>query len=244
MSVDKRRLPLRGRATPLRSQRHDVTRKALLASGALSSLLYVIATDGVAASMWEGYRRTEQMVSELFAVGSPGRDVLLPFTWVYTVLFTAFGVGVWNSVRGNRALRIGGGLLIGYGLWNIMGALYPLTLGDDASVPMHILATNIQLALMVAAMCFVAAGFHGRMRAYSIVSLAASAVMGMVAFAAAPGPKLVLGIGERISIGAFLLWVAVLAAALWKRPAADRTLQLQAPKRTHCLSPPVKVRPL
>jgi hypothetical protein len=31
-----------------------------------------------------------------------------------------------------------------------MGAVYPLTLGDDACIPMHILATNIQLALMVA----------------------------------------------------------------------------------------------
>lgn len=200
MSIDRHRLPLRRWAATPGSQRHDVTRKALLAAGSLSSLLHVVATDVVAASMWDGYRRTEQMVSELFAVGSPGRDVLVPFTWLYTVLFTAFGVGVWNSVSGNRALRIGG-LLIGYGLWNIMGALYPLTLDDDASIPMHILATNIQLALMVAAMCFVAAGFHGRMRAYSIVSLAASAVMGMVAFMAAPGPNLVLGIGERISIG-------------------------------------------
>jgi hypothetical protein len=226
MSIDKRRLPLRTRAATQGSKRHDAARKALLAAGALSSLLYVIATDVVAASQWDGYRRTEQMVSELFAVGSPGRDVLLPFTWLYTVLFTAFGVGVWNSAHGNRALRIGGGLLIGYGLWNIMGALYPLTLGDDASIPMHIVATNIQLALMVAAMCFVAAGFRGRMRAYSIVSLAVSAVMGMVAFMAAPGPNLVLGIGERISIGAFLLWVAVLAVALWKQPAADRTTQV------------------
>lgn len=223
MSIDKRQPPQRGWAATHGSQRHDVTRKALLAAGALSSLLYVVATDVVAASQWNGYRRTEQMVSELFAVGSPGRDVLLPFTWFYTVLFTAFGVGVWISVRANRALRIAGGLLIGYGLWNIMGALYPLTLGDDTSIPMHILATNVQLALMVAAMCFVAAGFRGRMRVYSIASLAASAVMGMVAFMAAPEPNLVLGISERISIGAFLLWVAVLAVALWKQPAADKT---------------------
>jgi len=122
------------------------------------------------------------------------------------------------SVHGNRALRIAGGLLTAYGLWNIMGALYPLTLGDETSVPMHILATNIQLALMVGAMCFVAAGFHGRMRWYSILSLLASALMGMVAFMAAPRPNLVLGIGERISIGAFLLWVAVQAAALWRGP--------------------------
>jgi Protein of unknown function (DUF998) len=218
MSIAKGRHPQRSRPTKTGSARRDAIRKVLLAAGPLSSLLYVVATDGLAASQWNGYLRTEQMVSELFAVGSPGRDVLVPFTWLYTALFVAFGAGVWNSVHGNRTLRIAGGLLIGYGLWNIMGALYPLTLGDDASIPMHILATNIQLALMVSAMCFVAAGFHGWMRWYSILSLAASALMGMVAFMAAPGPDLVLGIGERISIGAFLLWVAVLAAALWRRP--------------------------
>jgi hypothetical protein len=216
MPIAKGRDPQRTRAAQTGSPRRDTVRKVLLAAGPLSSLLYVVATDGLAASRWDGYRSTEQMVSELFAVGSPGRDVLVAFTWLYTALFVAFGVGVWNSVHGNRALRIAGGLLTAYGLWNIMGALYPLTLGDDASIPMHIFATNIQLALMVAAMCFVAAGFHGRMRWYSILSLGASALMGMVAFMAAPGPNLVLGIGERISIGAFLLWVAVLAAALWR----------------------------
>ena len=222
MSIAKGRHPNHSWAEHSGSTGHEAARKVLLAAGPLSSLLYVVATDGLAASRWDGYRRTGQMVSELFAVGSPGRDVLVPFTWLYTALFVVFGVGVWNSVQGNRALRIAGGLLIAYGLWNIVGALYPLTLGDDASIPMHILATNVQLALMVGAMCFVAAGFHGRMRWFSILSLAASAVMGMVAFAAAPGPNLVLGIGERISIGAFLLWVAVLAVALWRRP-------LQAP---------------
>ncbi|MDQ0117963.1 hypothetical protein J2T22_001136 [Pseudarthrobacter defluvii] len=220
MSVAGGRLPGRGRALPFDGHRSDALRITLLAAGPLSSLLYVVFTDGIAASQWAGYLRTEQMVSELFAVGSPGYQVLVPFTWLYTVLFTAFGVGAWNSVRGNRALRIGAGLLTAYGLWNIIGALFPLRLGDDSSIPGHIVATNVQLALMVAAMCFVAAGFHGRMRAYSIVSLALSALMGMVAFMAAPGPNLVLGVGERISIGAFLLWVAVLAAVLWKRPTA------------------------
>ncbi len=218
MSVARGRLPQRRRAIPSENLRRETIRRVLLAAGPLSSLLYVVVTDVLAASRWEGYRRSEQMVSELFAVGSPSRDVLAPFTWVYTVLFTAFGLGVWGSVGGNRALRIAGVLLTAYGLWNIMGALFPLALEDDTSIPMHNLATNVQLALMVAAMCFVAAGFHGRIRVYSIVSLVVSALMGMVAFMAAPGPNLVLGIGERISIGAFLLWAGVLAVALWKLP--------------------------
>ena len=220
MSVAGGRLPRRRRAPALEGQHSDALLTGLLAAGPLSSLLYVVFTDGIAASQWAGYRRTEQMVSELFAVGSPGYSVTAPFTWLYTVVFTAFGVGAWISVRGKRALRIGAGLLIAYGLWNIMGAIFPLRIGDDSSIPMHIVVTNIQLALMVAAMCFVAAGFHGWMRVYSIVSLAASALLGIIAFMAAPGPNLVLGISERISIGAFLLWVAVLAIVLWKRTTA------------------------
>ena len=220
MSVAGGRLPRRPHAVPLEGRRSDALRLTLLAAGPLSSVLYVVFTDGIAASQWAGYRRTEQMVSELFAVGSPGYPVTAPFTWLYTVLFTAFGLALWNTVRGNRALRIGAGLLIGYGLWNIMGALFPLRVGDDSSIPMHIVVTTIQLALMVAAMSFVAAGFHGRMRVYSVLSLAVSALFGAVAFMAAPGPNLVLGIGERLSIGAFLLWVAVLAYSLWKRPTA------------------------
>ncbi|UKA72205.1 DUF998 domain-containing protein [Arthrobacter sp. FW306-06-A] len=218
MSVAGGRLPGRRRAVPFEGHRSDVLRISLLAGGPLSSLLYVVFTDGIAASQWAGYRRTEQMVSELFAVGSPGYSVTAPFTWLYTVLFTAFGIGAWISVRGNRALRVGAGLLTAYGLWNILGAIFPLRLGDDTSIPPHIIVTNIQLALMVAAMCFVAAGFHGWMRIYSIVSLVAAAAAGIIAFIAAPGPNMVLGISERISIGAFLLWAAVLAVVLWKQP--------------------------
>lgn len=232
MSSTTHRPPrLRG-PTPFTGQRHNRIRKGLLSAGALSSLLYVVATDGVAASRWGGYRRTEQMVSDLFAIGSPGREVLVPIMWLYTLLFVAFGIGVWNSAHGNRPLRIGGGLLIGYGLSNIVAGFYPLTLNDDASVPMHIVATNLQLALMVAAMCFVAAGFRGRMRVYSIASLVTSTIMGMVSFTAAPGPNLVLGIGERISIGAFLLWVAVLAVALMT-PRVPAAQDASSPRRAN-----------
>src|SRR6478735_6617835 len=187
MSVAGGQLPEHRRALPFEGRHSGALRLTFLAAGALSSLLYVVFTDGIAASRWSAYRRTEQMVSELFAVGSPSYQVLVPFTWLYTVLFTAFGLGVWISVRGNRVLRIGAALLTAYGLWNIVGSLFPLRQGDDSSVPLHIVATNVQLALMVAAMSFIAAGFHGRMRAYSIASLAMSALMGIVAFMAAPG---------------------------------------------------------
>ncbi|MGQ1838477.1 DUF998 domain-containing protein [Kocuria turfanensis] len=145
------------------SARWDVVRKALLAAGPLSSALYVIATDVVRAARWDHYHRTQRMVSDLFAIGSPARPVLNDLMKAYTALTVAFGAGVWAA----------------------------------------------------------AAGLHGRLRGYCIASLITSVAMGTGAFAAAPhGPSLVLGVGERISIGAFLLWAAVLAVALWRSPGA------------------------
>ena len=49
----------------------ETVRRSLFAAGPLSSLLYIVAVDVVAASLWEGYSRTGEMVSKLFAVGSP-----------------------------------------------------------------------------------------------------------------------------------------------------------------------------
>src|SRR4051794_14239270 len=46
----------------------ETVRKALLAAGALSSLVYVVTTDMVLASLWDNYSRTGDMVSNLFAV--------------------------------------------------------------------------------------------------------------------------------------------------------------------------------
>lgn len=50
MSIDKRRLPPRGWAATQGGRRRDAIRKVLLAAGPVSSLLYVIATDILAAS--------------------------------------------------------------------------------------------------------------------------------------------------------------------------------------------------
>jgi len=212
----------------------EAVRKALLAAGGLSSVLYVITADVVLAALWDNYSRTGDMVSKLFAVGAPGRPVLLVFIGVYTVLFTAFGFGVRASAHRNRALRVTAALLIAYGLWNIIGGFFPLDLNNDASVPGHIVATNVQLLLMVTAMGYAAAAFHGWLRWYSIASLVTSVVLGAVAFMfAAQAPHPMLGIGERISIGAFLLWVAVLAGALWRGPANAPAATADRPRRSN-----------
>jgi hypothetical protein len=63
----------------------EMVRKALLAAGPLASLLYIVAVDVVAASLWEGYSRTggagtgnrtpdPLIASYRLIVGAHGRD--------------------------------------------------------------------------------------------------------------------------------------------------------------------------
>jgi hypothetical protein len=64
-----------------------------------------------------------------------------------------------------------GAVLIGYGVANLVPLLFPLDLSRNASVPTHIVAMNMLLVLMLAAMGFGAAAFHGWLRLSSIASL-------------------------------------------------------------------------
>jgi hypothetical protein len=199
---------------------HQMIRRVLLAAGVLSSLLYVVATDIIAAEQWDNYSRTGEMVSKLFAVGSPARPVLIVLVGgVYTLLMIAFGFGIWISANRNRALRVTGALLIGYGVANLVALLFPLDLSSNASVPMHIVATNILLVLMLAAMGFGAAAFHGWLRLYSIASLVTSVVAGVVSF---PGRALCTDAraGHRRANQHRRVPIvgAVLAVALWRAP--------------------------
>ena len=94
-------------------------RKALLVCGILSSLLYGAMIGAIGS---EGYSRISQTPSELTAIGAPTRSLWMQLGAVYTVLVTAFGLGVWTSAGRDRALRIVGGLLVAYGS---LGLLWP-----------------------------------------------------------------------------------------------------------------------
>ena len=84
----------------------------LLICGPLSSLLYVAMTI-LGARRFKGYSSTSQSVSELIAIDAPSRPLVVPLMVTYSVLWTAFGVGVWQSAGPKRALRVVAGGLIG-----------------------------------------------------------------------------------------------------------------------------------
>jgi len=196
-----------------------MVRKSLLICGILSSLLYA-AMNVFVPMQWEGYSSASQTVSELSAIGAPTRPLWVWLGTIYSLLVAAFGWGVWKSAGRNRPLRVVGGLMIVDGVlslyWppmHLRGAEFTLT---DT---MHIAWAMLTVLLMMLAIGFGAAAFDKRFRAYSIATMVILVAFG--ALTGMDGPRIAanlptpwVGVWERISIAAFLLWVAVLAFAL------------------------------
>jgi acetyl esterase/lipase len=208
-------------AEPIREPR--VLRRVLLTCGILSSLLYV-AINVYFPMQWDGYSSTSQTVSELSAVGAPTRTLWVLLGGVYAFLIAAFGYGVWQSAQGNRPLRVVGGLLIAHGIvglwWPPMHQRTVLEAGGGTLTDtMHIIWAIVTVLLMLLAIGFGAAAFGKRFRLYSIATIVILLAFGVLT--GLDGPRVsanlstpVVGVWERINIGAFLLWVVVLANTL------------------------------
>jgi hypothetical protein len=92
--------------------------------------------------------------------------------------------------------------------------------GGTLSDTMHIVLASVAVLLMLLAIGFGAAAFGKRFRLYSLATLVVLVAFGVLTFLDAPGiaanlPTPWIGVWERINIGAFLLWVVVLAIRLW-----------------------------
>lgn len=211
-------------------QRWRMLRTVLLVCGILSSLLYGVM---ITAIRYEGYNPVSQVPSELTAIGAPTRPLWMVLGPVYDVLVVAFGVGVWMSAGGKRALRIVGGLFIGFGI--LGGVLWPFAAmhqrevlaagGGTPSDTLHVVLGVMTVLFMLVALGFGATAFGTRFRLYSIVTILILFVFG--AFTGLDSSRLQanlptpwIGLWERITIFGFLLWVVVLAVALLRARAA------------------------
>lgn len=191
--------------------------KTLVRCGLASSLLYV-AIDIAAALSWGGYDYSAQAISEYGAYGAPTRAyVLVPFL-VYDLLLIGFGAGV----RSYAGLRATGSLLIAVGLVGLVAAFFPMSLRGsprELSDTMHIVLTGLTVACIVGAVATAAAALGGGFRWWSIATIAVMLGFGLLAALQAPDlaaakPTPGLGLFERINIGAWLLWVALLSIRL------------------------------
>jgi hypothetical protein len=195
-------------------------RNALLACGVASSLLYVASIDVLAAIAEPQYHSyTYRMVSELFAVGSPTRSLLGPPMIVYNLLVFAFAVGVWMAAGADRITRAAAVALGVYATISTMGFVVAAMEvrgpgGMTERDVLHIVATVVQGFALLSALVL-GAFMHGRrFRRYSVGTLVITLVFSALAglFARRPSTPW-LGVTERVSIYAWMLWVGVFGSA-------------------------------
>jgi len=196
--------------------------KILLGCGILSSVLYV-ATDIIAATaLYPGYSYTSQQVSELSAIGAPTRSLWIAISSVWSPLVIAFGVSVWLLAGQKRALRVTGILLAVWAVVGFVWLLFPMNLRGTETLAadvMHIVFAAAQVILMVLFIAFGAAALGRGFRLYSIGTIVVLLVLGALVSTQAPAiaagqPTPWMGVIERVSVYAPILWVLVFAAVL------------------------------
>jgi hypothetical membrane protein len=181
--------------------------------------------------MYDGYSPFSQAISELGSSGAPTRPAILAVLSIYALLLLAFGIGVRQAAQGNRALRLTGDLLIVYALTVPIWFPFPLTARGEmeaaaADMPvtdtMHMVLGLATYLLTFAFIGVGAAALGRRFRVYSVATIVTVLVFSAATFAFVPRvmsgePTAWLGVVERISLWAWLLWIAVLAVSLLKR---------------------------
>lgn len=202
-----------------------MARKALLVCGFFASLLYV-ATDVLATLRHPGYSYRAQTISELFAIGAPTRSLVVLRGLLYSVLLIAFGLGLWQSAAGKRALRFAGALLIGIGAVDFVGPFTPMhqravlaSGGGTLTDTLHIVLASVDVIFILLIIGFGSTTFGKRFRLYSITTILVVVTFG--ALAGLHGPRIAanlstpwVGVIERIAVYVYMLWMGVLSVAL------------------------------
>ena len=200
-----------------------MSRRLLLGCGIASSALYTLV-NVIAPLRYPGYDVVSQAVSELGAIGAPTRSLVIATGLAYNLLMLVFAWGVWRAGDWNRPLRAAAASLAAFA---VLGFMAPFTSMQQRGEPfaltdaLHIACTALTVLLMLLAIGFGAASLGSRFRGYSVVTLLVH--LGFGAWAATDGPRLArglptpwIGVTERINIGAFMLWVVVLAVVLMR----------------------------
>lgn len=197
--------------------------KLLFVCGILSSLLYVLANVFV-PMQYPGYSVASQTVSELSALDTPTRQLWVQLLSVYSLLVVSFGWGLWRSSAKHGRLRTAGILIAVYAVvglfWPPMHSREVLAAGGGTLTDtLHIVFTIVAVPLMLLVIGFAAASFGKVFRIYSILSVATIIAFGVLTGLDSPRmeanlPTPWMGVWERISIGAYMMWVIVLAICL------------------------------
>jgi hypothetical protein len=196
-----------------------VLEKALIVCGIISSIWYA-AINIYVPHQYEGYSLITFTVSELSAINAPTRQLWIMLVMLYPLLFAGFGLGVLKCAGENRQLRITGGLIVFYCIFNLYWPPMHMR-GEEATLTdtLHIVWATVTIVLMLLMMAFGAAAFGVRFRIFTITSILLHIVFGVLTSLEAPniatnGPTPMIGVWERINIAVFMFWVIIFCITL------------------------------
>lgn len=202
----------------MRSGMAMLRNRRLLLAGVVAVGAYALG-DLFSGLFYDGYRFRDQAISELTAIGSPVRPLMVAVIMVHGLLLVAFGVGVWR-LGDRKSPRLVGPFLIAA---NVVGLiLHPVFPMHSRGMTtgftdiMHGAMTAVFSLLVFGALLLAAMGYRGWFRLYSIGTLLVLVGFGMLSSLAIPNvdknlPTPWMGAFERISAYAYLGWLVVLA---------------------------------
>ena len=200
-----------------------MVRTSLLSCGILSMLWYVVINI-IVPIQYPGYDIASQTVSELSAIDAPTRPFWFVLCIFYSLLFIAFGAGIWLSANGNRKLRFVAVVIV---FDAVLGFFWPpmhqreiiAAGGGTLSDTLHLVWAFVHLILMLLMIGFGAAVFGKGFRIFSAGIVLVFIVFGTLTAIESRGieadlPTPYVGIWERINIGAYMVWVVVFSILL------------------------------
>ena len=199
-------------------------RKLMLYCGIAAPVLY-IATAIVGAALRPDYSHIVNAISELLSNGAPNKAILDIVFNIYNALLLAFAIGAYSVLKNSpRISRIAMGILIGIQVLSFSWGFFPMDpLGAEATFAgtMHnVLGGIVALATIIMPL-LMGLGFRqgSDFKRYSTFSFIASAIIfvsGLTGVILAGQGYLVFGVFERITIGAYEVWIFVTALNLLK----------------------------
>ena len=123
--------------------------KILYFCGMLVPFVYIFMYI-IGGALRPGYSHISDSVSELLSPGAPNKQLLDIFNFTFALLYTLFGIGVFQFViksgQGNLVGYIGAGLIIAVGLASVGSAIFP----QDATGSPSTLAGKLHLVFVFA----------------------------------------------------------------------------------------------
>jgi hypothetical protein len=212
-------------------------RRALLVSGIAAALVYG-AMNAFIPLLWPEYSSTSQTVSELSAIGAPTRPIWVATALGYSLLFAAFGAGVWTSAERKRPLRVAGAAIL---VSALLGLVWPpmhlrpvlAAGGGTLTDTLHLVWTGIWGVLALITMSFGAAALGKRFRVFTAVTVSLLLAFGALTSVQAPRVSLDLptpwiGVWERLNMVCYYGWLIVFAVALVQIENSRRSAAISA----------------